>query len=173
VYGGDLISGGSSSGSALAVALGEVPFAVATDTAGSGRVPAALNGIAGFKPSRGLISAVGLVPACRTLDCISLMAGGFSDVATLLDVVARPDRRDPWNRPRVRAAVDLDRVRIGLPRFGELEFFGDEPMAAAHVRSRDVVAERFSTAMADLQPFLDSAASLTALRASGLTRTVI
>ena len=75
VFGRALISGGSSSGSALAVATGEVPFAVATDTAGSGRVPPALNGIVGFKPSRGLISTVGLVPACRSLDCISLMAG--------------------------------------------------------------------------------------------------
>src|ERR687888_15506 len=67
VYGGEIISGGSSSGSALAVALGQVPFAVATDTAGSGRVPAALNGVIGFKPSRGLISTVGLVPACKSL----------------------------------------------------------------------------------------------------------
>ncbi len=75
VYGDDMISGGSSSGSALAVALGQVPFAVATDTAGSGRVPAALNGVVGFKPSRGLISTVGLVPACKSLDCISVMAG--------------------------------------------------------------------------------------------------
>ena len=75
VFGQDLISGGSSSGSALAVALGEVPFTVATDTAGSGRVPPALNGVLGFKPSRGLISTVGLVPACRSLDCISLIAG--------------------------------------------------------------------------------------------------
>ena len=65
VHGGDLIPGGSSSGSALAVATGQVPFAVATDTAGSGRVPAALNAVLGFKPSRGLLSTVGLVPACR------------------------------------------------------------------------------------------------------------
>ena len=75
-----MISGGSSSGSALAVALGQVPFAVATDTAGSGRVPAALNGVVGFKPSRGLISTVGLVPACKSLDCISVMAGSIDDV---------------------------------------------------------------------------------------------
>ena len=82
VYGGEMISGGSSSGSALAVALGQVPFAVATDTAGSGRVPAALNGVVGFKPSRGLISTVGLVPACRSLDCISVMAGPASTMST-------------------------------------------------------------------------------------------
>ena len=93
VYGGDMISGGSSSGSALAVALGQVPFAVATDTAGSGRVPAALNGVVGFKPSRGLISTVGLVPACKSLDCISVMAGSIDDVDRVFDVMVGPRRR--------------------------------------------------------------------------------
>ncbi|MGD5691085.1 amidase family protein, partial [Xanthomonas citri pv. citri] len=96
VFGQDLISGGSSSGSALAVALGEVPFTVATDTAGSGRVPPALNGVLGYKPSRGLISAVGLVPACRSLDCISLIAGTVGDLQLVLDVVAGTDDDDPW-----------------------------------------------------------------------------
>ena len=98
VFGGDMISGGSSSGSALAVATGEVPFTVATDTAGSGRVPPALNGIAGFKPSRGLISTVGLVPACRSLDCISLIAGTVPDLSTVFDLVAGIDERDPYTR---------------------------------------------------------------------------
>ena len=76
------------------------PFAVATDTAGSGRVPAALNGIVGFKPSRGLISTVGLVPACRSLDCISLMAGRWATCDRVFDVVAGPDDADPWSRDR-------------------------------------------------------------------------
>src|SRR3954463_14648208 len=74
VFGGGLISGGSSSGSAVAVAAGLVSFALGTDTAGSGRVPAALNGIVGIKPTRGLISTVGVVPACRSLDCVSVFA---------------------------------------------------------------------------------------------------
>src|SRR3954471_3981074 len=100
VFGGDLISGGSSSGSARAVALGEVPFAVATDTAGSGRVPPALNGVLGFKPSRGLLSTVGLVPACRSLDCVSLIAGTVPDLGTVFDVIAFPDERDAWSRSR-------------------------------------------------------------------------
>ena len=106
-----MISGGSSSGSALAVATGEVPFTVATDTAGSGRVPPALNGIAGFKPSRGLISTVGLVPACRSLDCISLIAANVPDLAAVFDVVAGVDERDPYTRARRRDTSD----RQGLP----------------------------------------------------------
>ena len=133
VFGQDLISGGSSSGSALAVALGEVPFTVATDTAGSGRVPPALNGVLGFKPSRGLISTVGLVPACRSLDCISLIANSAADLRYVFDIVAAPDDRDPWSRTRGRTTTDPAAIRVGLPDFADLEFFGDQPMA---VRAR-------------------------------------
>src|ERR1700755_2860406 len=100
VYGGHMISVGSSPGSALAVALGQVPFAVATDTAGSGRGPAALNGVVGFKPSRGLISTVGLVPACKSLDCISVMAGSIDDVDRVMDVMIARDDDDAWSRGR-------------------------------------------------------------------------
>ena len=114
VYGGEMISGGSSSGSALAVALGQVPFAVATDTAGSGRVPAALNGVVGYKPSRGLISTVGLVPACKSLDCISVMAGSIDDVDRVMDVMIGRDDADAWSRdrgPRYAGGA----IRVGLP----------------------------------------------------------
>jgi allophanate hydrolase len=144
VYGGNLISGGSSSGSALAVATGDVPFAVATDTAGSGRVPPALNGIVGFKPSRGLVSTVGLVPACRSLDCISLIAGGVADLATVFDVVAAHDRRDPYARPRRREFVDPLSLRVGMPAMTELEFFGDQPMQQAHDAARSRVERSFA-----------------------------
>lgn len=139
VFGGDLISGGSSSGSAVAVALGEVPFALATDTAGSGRVPPALNGVVGYKPSRGLLSTVGLVPACRSLDCLSLITVDIADAALLLDVVAAVDHRDPWSRPRIRQHRDGAAVRVGLPPFDELEFFGDTGVAQAQADARDVV----------------------------------
>src|SRR6202008_2737088 len=114
VFGAGLFSGGSISGSALAVALGQVPFAVATDTAGSGRVPAALNGVVGCKPSRGLISTSGLVPACKSLDCISLMAGSIDDVDRVFDVVAARDDRDAWSRDR-GPRYDGAPIRIGLP----------------------------------------------------------
>ena len=152
VFGQDLISGGSSSGSALAVALGEVPFTVATDTAGSGRVPPALNGVLGFKPSRGLISTVGLVPACRSLDCISLIANSTADLRYVFDIVAAPDDRDPWSRTRGRTTTDPAAIRIGLPDFAELEFFGDQPMASAHAGARQRIAERFATVEVDHCP---------------------
>src|SRR5882757_3969065 len=136
VYGGDMISGGSSSGSALAVALGQVPFAVATDTAGSGRVPAALNGVVGFKPSRGLVSTVGLVPACKSLDCISVMAGCVDDVDRVFDVMAGRDDGDAWSRDGGLRYAGAP-IRVGLPPAGELEFFGDDPMRRAHLAFRE------------------------------------
>lgn len=155
VFGNELISGGSSSGSALAVATGEVPFAVATDTAGSGRVPPALNGIVGLKPSRGLISTVGLVPACRSLDCISLMARSVPDIGRVLDVVAAVDDRDPFTRPRRRENADPATLRIGLPDIGELEFFGDEPMRDAHLAARARIGRDFGRVVtAPFGPFL-------------------
>ncbi|MEU0499113.1 allophanate hydrolase [Mycobacterium sp. NPDC006124] len=159
VYGGDLISGGSSSGSALAVALGQVPFAVATDTAGSGRVPAALNGVVGYKPSRGLISTVGLVPACKSLDCISLMAGSVDDVDRVMDVIAGRDDADPWSRdrgPRLRG----DDVRIGLPPVEELDFFGDDAMRTAHLGFREQLAHHATVVEISLAPFLAAGALL-------------
>jgi allophanate hydrolase len=155
VFGGGLISGGSSSGSALAVAGGVVPFAVATDTAGSGRVPPALNGIVGLKPSRGLISTVGLVPACRSLDCISLMARTVPDIDRVLDVVAATDDRDPYSRSRIREVPDLAALRIGLPDVGELEFFGDQTMRDAHLAARSRIGLQFSRVVtAPFGPFL-------------------
>src|SRR5712672_3517883 len=96
----DLIPGGSSSGSAVAVSTGLVPRALGTDTAGSGRVPAMLNNIVGLKPSLGLISTAGVVPACRTLDCVSLFSLGVDDAITALAVMAGPDGADPYSRNR-------------------------------------------------------------------------
>lgn len=153
VYSGEMISGGSSSGSALAVALGQVPFAVATDTAGSGRVPAALNGVVGFKPSRGLISTVGLVPACKSLDCISLMAGSINDVDRVFDVVAARDDNDAWSRDR-GPRYNGSPIRVGLPPAAELEFFGDEPMRRAHMGFRDHLARTATVVDVSLEPFL-------------------
>lgn len=153
VFGGDLISGGSSSGSALAVALGQVPFAVATDTAGSGRVPAALNGVIGYKPSRGLISTVGLVPACKSLDCISLMACSVDDIDRVFPVVAGRDDRDPWSRdigPRYSGAP----IRVGVPPTDELEFFGDDAMHDAHLAFREQLARTHTVVEVSLEPFL-------------------
>ncbi|WP_327141677.1 allophanate hydrolase [Nocardia sp. NBC_01327] len=156
VFGGDLISGGSSSGSAKAVALGEVPFCVATDTAGSGRVPAALNGIVGWKPSRGLISTVGLVPACKSLDCLTLMATTVEDLDRVFEVIAGVDPGDPSSRARGSHFAG-GRLRVGLPAESELDFFGDEIFHAAHLGVRDRLARLgFDCVPTTLQPFLDA-----------------
>ncbi len=153
VYGNNMISGGSSSGSALAVALGQVPFAVATDTAGSGRVPAALNGVVGYKPSRGLLSTVGLVPACKSLDCISLMAGCIEDIDRVFEVMVARDDNDAWSRdpgPRYGGAP----IRVGLPPLSELEFFGDDEMRRAHAGFREHLKRHATIVEVSLEPFL-------------------
>jgi allophanate hydrolase len=93
------VSGGSSSGSAVAVASGLVPLALGTDTAGSGRVPAAFNGIVGVKASRGLISTSGLLPACRSLDCVTTFTRTVTEAAAALDVLVSADPDDAWSRP--------------------------------------------------------------------------
>jgi allophanate hydrolase len=136
-----------------------VPFAVATDTAGSGRVPAALNGVVGFKPSRGLISTVGLVPACKSLDCLSVMAGSIDDVDRVFDVMCARDDDDAWSRdrgPRYGGAA----IRVGLPRADELEFFGDEDLRRAHLALREQVARTGTVVDVSLEPFLAAGALL-------------
>ncbi|KAH7324688.1 urea carboxylase [Stachybotrys elegans] len=94
------VSGGSSSGSAVVVARGTVPFSLGTDTAGSGRVPAGLNNIVGLKPTRGAISTAGVLPACRTLDCVSIFALTISDAHQVLSIAEGYDSADPYSRPR-------------------------------------------------------------------------
>ena len=120
------IAGGSSSGSALALALGQASFALGTDTAGSGRVPAAFCNVVGFKPTRGLIGMSGVVPACRSLDCLSLFALTAQDALAVFDVARGPDSADPYSRSVERlGARALERFRCGVPRAAQLEFFGD------------------------------------------------
>lgn len=117
------ISGGSSSGSAVAVAAGLVAFALGTDTAGSGRVPAAFNHLVGLKPSRGRWSSRGLVPACRTLDCITVFTGDCDEAALVDGVVAGFDAEDGFSRRL--ADVARDRRRIGVPRADQRPWFGN------------------------------------------------
>ncbi|MDG4786962.1 allophanate hydrolase [Micromonospora sp. WMMD1102] len=128
VFGGGLISGGSSSGSAVAVAAGTVAFALGTDTAGSGRVPAACNGIVGLKPTRGLLSTLGVVPACRSLDCVSIFSRSVDDAAAVFAVATGVDPDDPWSRALPAGYVagrEPSAVRLGVPRTEDLDFFGD------------------------------------------------
>jgi allophanate hydrolase len=157
---GDLIPGGSSSGSAVAVSAGLVPLALGTDTAGSGRVPAMLNNIVGLKPSLGLISTAGVVPACRTLDCVSIFSLNVDDAMTALAAMAGPDPADPFSRDRPLGAMQPfpDSFRLGVPRPGQLIFFSDK---AAEKAWNDAVA-RWSALGAtlvecDLEPFYETA----------------
>jgi allophanate hydrolase len=148
----DYISGGSSSGSALAVALGHVSFALGTDTAGSGRVPAALNHLIGYKPSRGLLSTRGLVPACRHLDCVSLFVRRVADLDSLLPLCIAFDAEDPYARrmpPPRYAARPLSASRFGILAEAQREFFGDEDAAACYDRA----LSRLSALGASLQVF--------------------
>lgn len=117
------ISGGSSSGSASVVARGLVPFALGTDTAGSGRVPAGLNNIIGLKATRGAISASGVVPACRSLDCVSIMALTLKDTSLVFDVAAAYDPEDGYSRHLVKEPMLTQTPRIAIcnnpPWFGD------------------------------------------------------
>ncbi|MGL5448656.1 MAG: allophanate hydrolase [Rhabdaerophilum sp.] len=128
-----LVPGGSSSGSAVAVARGLVTFALGTDTAGSGRVPAALNNIVGLKPSVGAISTTGVVPACRTLDCVSVFALTVEDAWAALSAMASFDPTDPYSKavPLRIADAPEPSPAIGIPRAEDLRFFGDALQEAA------------------------------------------
>jgi allophanate hydrolase len=137
-----LIPGGSSSGSAVAVAAGLVPLALGTDTAGSGRVPAGLNNIVGLKPSLGLVSSTGVVPACRSLDCVSIFALTTDDAWAALAAMAGPDRRDAYSRalPLGRPGAVPPALRIGVPRAADRLFFGDARAQASFDHALDLLA---------------------------------
>jgi allophanate hydrolase len=130
----DLIPGGSSSGSAAAVAAGLVPISLGTDTAGSGRVPAMLNNIVGLKPSLGLIPNTGVVPACRTLDCVSIFSLTVADAWSVLRVVAGFDANDPFSRniSLQSPASSFEGVRLGVLTPKDRDFFGDAGTAQAY-----------------------------------------
>ncbi|KRQ15271.1 allophanate hydrolase [Bradyrhizobium manausense] len=156
----DLIPGGSSSGSATAVGAGLVPLSLGTDTAGSGRVPAMLNNIVGLKPSLGMISTAGLVPACRTLDCISVFALTVDDAALALSVMAGPDQADPFSRDRPLEPITPfpTKLRLGVPRNGQLIFFGDKKSEAAYADALKRWTALGATLVEfDLEPFYETA----------------
>jgi len=119
----EFISGGSSSGSAVAVAGGMASFSLGTDTAGSGRVPAAFNNLIGLKPSNGRLSTCGVVPACRSLDCVSIFTLTAADAAEVLAVAEGFDAADPYSRAVAERSVAAR--RFGVPRADQLQFFGD------------------------------------------------
>jgi allophanate hydrolase len=159
----DLIPGGSSAGSATAVGAGLVPFALGTDTAGSGRAPAALNGIVGLKPSLGALSASGVVPACRTLDTISVFAGDVGDAFRVYQKACAFDEGDAYSRAFPPPAISAfpSGLRLGVPRPDQRQFFDDADSSAAfsrdlqHVESLGARIVEF-----DFEPFAEVARAL-------------
>ncbi|MFI4889568.1 MAG: allophanate hydrolase [Steroidobacterales bacterium] len=152
----EYIAGGSSSGSAVAVALGLASFALGTDTAGSGRVPAAFNDIVGLKPSNGRISLRGIVPCCHSLDCVAIFARGAADAALVLDVAAAYDPEDPYSRSLGDAPIEA--LRFGVPHENQLEFFGDNGYALGFAGAlRRLEAIGGTRVQIDFEPFAAAA----------------
>lgn len=150
------VAGGSSSGSAVAVATGMASFSLGTDTAGSGRVPAGFNNIIGLKPSNGRLSTRGVVPACRSLDCVSIFALTAEDAAAVLDVAGGFDAADPYSRRIADRA--LGGLRFGVPRRDQLQFFGDldyERLFGAAVERLGALGG--TVVEIDFSPFLEAA----------------
>jgi allophanate hydrolase len=152
----DLIPGGSSSGSATAVGAGLTPFSLGTDTAGSGRVPAALNGIVGLKPTLGALSMTGVAPACRTLDTVSIFALDVADAFFAYRIAAAYDPVDPWSRvfPAPALSAAPKHFRVGVPAAAQRKFFDDSRAQAAFERDVEGLAALGGTIVEfDIEPF--------------------
>ncbi|MDG4764595.1 allophanate hydrolase [Solwaraspora sp. WMMD406] len=152
------VSGGSSSGSALAVATGLVPLALGTDTAGSGRVPAAFNGIVGVKPTRGLVSTAGVLPACASLDCVTTFTRTVAEARPALAALTWADPDDPWSRPlpaRLPAGIAARMRVVAVPDAPlDLDPAHEAAWQAALTRLRHVAAHVVTV---DVTPFLATA----------------
>ncbi|MCW2284934.1 allophanate hydrolase [Rhodoblastus acidophilus] len=134
VFNRDYVSGGSSSGSAVAVARGLVAFSLGTDTAGSGRVPAAFNNIVGVKPTPGLVPATGVVPACRSLDCVNVFAADVADGVAVRRIIEGFDAQDPYSA--APAPIGLPpQPRVGVLTTGDREFYGDAENAKLYAQA--------------------------------------
>ena len=156
----EFVSGGSSSGSAVSVAKGWVRFSLGTDTAGSGRVPASFNHLIGLKPSIGLLSATGVVPACRSVDTVSIFALTAADAQAVLAVAAVPDEADAFSRAAKPFGVDFSAgpFRFGVPRPQDLNFFGNDAAVELFAQSIERLHALGGTAVeVDLTPFLEAA----------------
>ena len=177
------ISGGSSSGSAVAVASGLVSFSLGTDTAGSGRVPAAFNNLIGLKPTRGALSTTGVVPACRSLDCVSIFALTAADASVVFEAARGFDADDPYSRattlslsapimgnqtledkaaPWAPCLASASRsFRFGVPSAEDLEFFGDTGAKTLYEKSISTLEALGGEAVPfDYKPFRDAASLL-------------
>jgi allophanate hydrolase len=164
VFNPGYIAGGSSSGSAVAVASDLVSFALGSDTAGSGRVPAAFNNLVGLKPTRGWLSTSGLLPACRTVDCVSIFAETCTDAARVFAATRGNDESDPYSRvpewgQNASPWSAASSFRFGVPETPE--FFGDDASAALYQSAVAKLSELGGVAVAfDYEPFREAAALL-------------
>jgi allophanate hydrolase len=149
------VSGGSSSGSSVAVAAGLVAFALGTDTAGSGRVPAAFQHLIGFKPTKGRWSTSGLLPACRTLDCITVFTDDTADARLVDGVVAGFDVADPYSK--ALADKPLARKTIGVPRRDQRVFFGDPESEYFYDQALEKLAGLADIVEIDIEPLKEAA----------------
>ncbi len=159
----DHIPGGSSSGSAVAVAQQLAVFALGTDTAGSGRVPAAYNGLVGLKPTRGILSNTGVVPACRTLDCVSIFAHNLRDAHLVLQQAISADSADAFSREYKPTRVSSEHpISIGIPQDKDLNFFGDSSYASQFQTFVEALGDdrRFELKPIDFTPFKEAASLL-------------
>ena len=161
VFDAAYVSGGSSSGSAIAVARGQVAFALGTDTAGSGRVPAAFNHVVGVKPTRGLIGTGGVVPACRSLDVVSVFAASCAEADLVRRVAQAVDPSDPYSRPAQSRPLPHTGVRVGVLAERDRDF-GDDGAAAARYAGAVATASSlgWETREIDYAPFRETAALL-------------
>ncbi|GGA80914.1 allophanate hydrolase [Neiella marina] len=158
------ISGGSSSGSAVSVATGQVCFSLGTDTAGSGRVPAAFNNIVGMKASKGRLSCSGVVPACKSLDCVTLFAHTTDDIERLLAIAGAYDGNDCYARPLPSTSESylpqqgLAGKTLGVPKASQLAFFGNESASELFAESLQQLSQQGATLVEiDFEPFLQAA----------------
>ncbi len=160
VFNADYVSGGSSSGSAVAVAAGLVPFALGTDTAGSSRVPAAFNNIVGIKPTPGLLSTGGVVPACWSLDCVCILSTSVADGVFIRRLAEGFDQSDPYSVCGMQRAI-APCPRIGVLPEAAREFYGDAENAALYARAIEIMRGLGAEIVAfDYQPFQEIGALL-------------
>ncbi len=160
----EYVSGGSSAGSSVSVALGLVSFSLGTDTAGSGRVPACFNNLVGVKPSIGLLSASGMLPACRSLDCITIFALDTDDANDVLAVAEGYDstdaysRTNPFSNTARHYGERAGKLRVGIIPPAQLQFFGDEAYASAYQKTlQELSVQGFEFVEIDYAPFEEAA----------------
>jgi allophanate hydrolase len=158
----EYVAGGSSSGSAVSVASGLVSFALGTDTAGSGRIPAALNRIVGLKPTIGRVSIRGIVPACRSIDCVAVFAQTITDAGRVLQLIEGFDEAEPYSRPiaqsKRKIASSLNDAVVAIPDSKNLEFFGCEQSRAAFASTIEDLRKRAARVVeVDFRPFREVA----------------